>query len=154
MFGVWFITFELFDAQHPGFARMCQKLAWNIAEVSTLYVKWFKSYEQNTEHACGTLTETPCSINSWVISKLCWFLIIIEGSREFPRSLEGNSLVPSLGNPGSPTWKRHQIRNHLNVNVMSIFSTKSANGRPKNRPFYTGYYTCHFFENPKAPRIF
>ena len=52
-----------------------------------------------------------------------------------------------------PIWKRHQIHNHQKVNIKSIFSTKSENGRLKNRPFYTGYYTCTFLIFGKMTRI-
>ena len=63
MFSVLLITFKLFDVQHPGFTKMRQKLAWNRAEVRTLYVKWFKSYERKTEHGWDNFTWTPCSLS-------------------------------------------------------------------------------------------
>ena len=40
-----------------------------------------------------------------------------------------------------------QIHNLLIVNVSKLFTLKSVTGRLKNRPFYTGYYTCLFFKN-------
>ena len=40
--------------------------------------------------------------------------------------------------------KFQKIHNHQLLNILELFTRKSATGRLINSPFYTGYYTCHF----------
>ena len=50
---------------------------------------------------------------------------------------------------GCALQKFQKVHNHLLLNILGLFTRKSAIGRLINSPFYTGYHRGHFFKNKK-----